>query len=327
MKLTAFVVAILVALGVALLVAAPASGLAAPVAEGCLGARQDKLAEVLKDRSQENLLIGQRIPIEQLKLQLFLRLDKDRSGPAPKFAEPASHALFSDEGAALYIVNLWGTACKPCKEELPLLLKTWRTLAADPALRHGLKLLLIHEEAVVLPEVLSELVRAEPDIGTRVALYADANAGFRDKLDQRPFAAPSLPTTLLVDQGGVIRQAFIGTLFNRDAALVHTVKHLLRRPAGPTRVVPDSPSELAMVRLLDNLRQVSAIVRAIDEKQKTESTLSADERGAVREFWQRVGIEPPKDFQIGDKTRAALQKLLGVPAAAPLPGARPKENG
>lgn len=317
----------LAALFLPLALAVPGSGLAAPAPDSCLGARQDKLADVLKDRTQENLLIGQRIPIEQIKLQLFLRLDKERSGLVPKFAEQSSHALFSEEGTPLYIVNLWGTACKPCKEELPLLLKTWRTLAADPALRRGIKLLLIHEEAVVLPEVLSELVRAEPDIGTRVALYADANAGFRDKLDQKPFGPPGLPTTLLVDQSGVIRQAFIGTLFNRDAALVHTVKHLVRRPAGTTRVVPDSAQELSLTRLVDNLRQVSAIVRAIDDKQRTEATLSAEERGAVLEFWQRVGIEPPKDFQIGEKTRTALQKLLSAPAPAPLHTARPKENG
>lgn len=311
----------------AIAVALPASGLAAPAPDSCLGPRQDKLADVLKERSQENFLIGQRIPIEQIRLQLFLRMDKDRAGPSPKFAEQSIHALFSDESAPLYIVNLWGTACKPCKEELPLLLKTWRALAADPALRRGISLLLIHEEAVVLPEVLSELMRAEPDIGSRVSLYADANAGFREKLDQKPYGPPSLPTTLLVDRSGVIRQAFIGTLFNRDAALVHAVRHLLRKASAPGTVGLDSIQETAVERLADNVKRVSAIVRAIDEKQKTEATLSAEERSAVLEFWQRVGIEPPKDFQVGDKTRAALQRLLGIVAPAATHAARPKDNG
>jgi hypothetical protein len=160
-------------------------------------------------------------------------------------------------------------------------------------------------------------------------LYADANAAFRDKLDQKPFGAPSLPTTLLVDRNGVIRQAFIGTLFNRDAALVHAAKHLLRREPGS--VIAESAQDPAMARLAENLRQVSAIIKALDEKQKTEATLSVAEQSAVREFWQRVGIEPPKDFQVGDKTRAVLQKLLGTPSVAPTltptQAARPKDHG
>ncbi len=303
----------------------PASGLAAPVADACLGARQDKLADVLKERAQENYLLGQRIPTEQIKLQLFLKMDKDGARPLPRFAEQSTHDLFSDDGAALYLVNLWGTACKPCKEELPLLLKTWRSLAADSSLRRGVKLLLIHEEPVVLPEVLGDLVRAEPEVGNRVTLYADATAGFRDKLDQKPFAPPSLPTTLLVDRGGVIRQAFVGTLFGREAALVHTVKHLLRKAAGPGSVIPDAAQEPTVTRLAENVRQVSAILRAIDDKQKTEATLSAEDRAAVLEFWQRVGIDPPPEFQVGEKTRAALRKLLG--ASPSTHAARPKEHG
>ena len=319
----------LLGLSLALALALPGSALAGPAADGCLGARQDKLADVLKDRSQENYLLGQRIPIEQLKLQRFLKMDKDRAGVNLKFEEQTTHHLFSDEGVALYIVNLWGTACKPCKEELPLLIKTWRALAAEQSLaqHRNIKLLLIHEEAVMLPDVLSDLLRAEPEIGNRVALYADATAGFREKLDQKPFGPPSLPTTLLVDRNGVIRQAFIGTLFNRDAALVHTAKHLLGRPPAPSSVSPDSSQDPAVARLAENLRQVSAILRAIDEKQKTETTLSAEDKEAMLEFWQRVGIERPKDFQVGDKTRAALQRLLGTFAPAATHAARPKDNG
>ena len=316
-----------VAFLLALAIAVPGSGRAAPPADSCLGVRQDKLADVLKERSQENYLLGQRIPIEQIKLQRFVRLEKDRSGPLPKFDEQTSHPLFSEDGTALYIVNLWGTACKPCKEELPLLLKTWRGLAADPALHRGIKLLLIHEEAVVLPEVLSELLRAEPEIGGRVPLYADANAGFRDKLDQKPLGPPSLPTTLLVDRSGVIRQAFVGTLFNRDAALVHAAKHLLRRSVAPSSITPDAAPEATVARLAENVRQVSAILRALADGQKTEATLSSEDRSAVIEFWQRVGIEPPRDFQVGDKTRAALQRLLGLPAPTTTHAARPKEHG
>ena len=294
-------------------------GLAAPGRDDCMGARQDKLADVLKERSQEDYLLGLRIPIEQIKLQRFVRMEKERSGPTPKFDAQASHALFSQEGVALYLVNLWGTSCKPCKEELPLLIKTWRSLAADPALR--VKLLLIHEEPVVLPEILSDLLRAEPDIGTRVALFSDANAGVREALDQKPFGPPSLPTTLLVDRAGVIRQAFIGTLFNRDAALVHAARHLLAKPTPPVCLSTGSSGsaaaslEPAVAQLADNVSRVSAIVRAIDDKQKTSETLSAEDKDALIEFWQRVGIERPKDFQIGEPTRAILQKLLSAPTS------------
>lgn len=319
--------ALLFALFLAPAIALPGSALAAPAADGCLGARQDKLAEVLKERGQENYLIGQRIPVEQIKLQFFVRMDKDRSGPIPKFAEQTTHALFSDETVPLYIVNLWGTACKPCKEELPLLLKTWRALAADTALRRNIKLILIHEEPVVLPEVLSEFMRAEPDIGSRVSLYADANAGFREKLDLKPYGPPSLPTTLLVDRSGVIRQAFIGTLFNRDAALTHTVKHLLRKPASGPSVVADQTQDEAVARLAENVKRVSAILRAIDEKLKSDATLSSEERNEVLEFWQRVGIEPPKEFQVGEKTRTALQRILANPTPSPTHASLPQKNG
>jgi hypothetical protein len=333
---------VLVVLLVVLLIGAYGkSALAAPPADACLGARQDKLADVLKDRNQENYLIGQRIPVEQIKLQRFLRLDRDRGGPLARFDSQTSHPLFSEEGVSLYLVNLWGTACKPCKEELPLLIKTWRGLAADPGVHKSVRLLLLHEEAVVMPEVLSDLMRAEPDIGTRAALYADSNAMLREMLDQKPYSAPSLPTTLLVDRGGVIRQAFIGTLFNREAALVHAVKHLLSRPpppvcldgagaaagaAGGQKAAPPVSLEQGLAQLSANVGRVSAIVRALDEKQKTEDTLSPEDKSAVIEFWQRVGIERPHEFQIGDKTRSALQKLLGQPAPAAGHAARPSDG-
>jgi hypothetical protein len=287
-------------------------GYAAPAGDDCLGVRQDKLADVLKERSQEDYLLGLRIPVEQLKLQRFLRLEKDRSGLSVRFEAQASHPLFSQEGVSLYIVNLWGSACKPCKEELPLLLKTWRALAADPAVH--VKLLLIHEEPLVLPEVLSEFIRAEPEIGARVGLFADATAGLREVLDQKPTGAPSLPTTLLVDRGGVIRQAYVGTLFNRDAALLHAARSLAGKsvPSAAPSALPGV--ELAVAQLADNVNRVSAIVRALDEKQKTSETLSAEDKQALLEFWQRVGIERPRDFQVGEKTRATLQKLLSPSA-------------
>jgi len=188
---------------------------------------QEKLALLLRERSQTDFLIGQRIAPDKIPLEAWRndRPDKEAWGPA------TPQPLFSS-GGTLYIVNLWGTWCEPCKKELPLLFDVWSRLQEDAALKASLRLILVAVEGNPATDIRARQ-REFPLIGTQVPLFGDGASKLPQSLgDQTAYGQPSLPSTLLVDRCGVIRHAFVGPLIGRRAAFDTVIRRLAAATAG-----------------------------------------------------------------------------------------------
>lgn len=197
---------------------------------------QNHIAALLKNRSQVDFLIGQRIVPEQLPLQPF-DIKNQEWGPA------APQPLFT-QGGSLFIVNLWSTHCLPCVQELPLLFSVWDQLQKDPALKTSGRLILIADNAMggneakdirARQQELPLLGKEVPPPGEKVPLFLDGASRWALFIgDQTALGRPPLPSTLLVDRCGVIRHAFVGTLLGRRAAFDTAVRRLATATQGLT---------------------------------------------------------------------------------------------
>lgn len=125
----------------------------------------------------------------------------------------------------LRVVNLWSAQCKPCVEELPLL----RRMTA--AWRHdrGVRFLFIADpphdtEAAEVAAFWSQHAAAVPD--------SDPCRSTTDRL-RAGLGNGAQPITLLLDEEGVVRQAFVGSVHERG--LASAMERLLRVLATPRR--------------------------------------------------------------------------------------------
>jgi len=185
---------------------------------------QEQLALFLRERSQLDFLIGQKIEVDKFPLQAWDNQRPDQEAWRPASAQP----LFSG-GASLYIVHLWGIWCQPCITELPLLAATWTRFQSEPALKASVKIVLLAIGGGNPPAKIRERQREDwKQLGTpAVPLYLDGGSKLPQALgDQSAIGVPSFPTTLLVDRCGVIRQAYVGSLLGRRAAFDAAVRRL-----------------------------------------------------------------------------------------------------
>ncbi|HMU41559.1 MAG TPA: TlpA disulfide reductase family protein [Pseudomonadota bacterium] len=192
---------------------------------------QDKLVQLLKDRSQVDFLIGQRIEADKLPLQPW---QNDRPGEQA-WGPPAAQPLF-DGGGSLYLVHLFGTWCAPCKQELPLLAQAWAELQKDAEIQKSVRLLFVAVEGNPADPIRA-WQRDVPSLGmgTVLPLFGDAGSKLPEALgDQTAYGAPGYPATLLVDRCGVIRHAFLGPLIGRRAVFDMAVRRLASATAGLT---------------------------------------------------------------------------------------------
>ncbi len=117
-------------------------------------------------------------------------------------------------------VNLWATWCEPCMEEMDLLGRWTRSLAADGP---GMDLQLMTIDATSAEEAL----RKQIDIGLPgpTTWIRDENAfpPFLEHLGLDPAAA--IPIHALVDPAGQLRCVRVGAISALDFA---SVKHILR---------------------------------------------------------------------------------------------------
>jgi len=112
----------------------------------------------------------------------------------------------------LVLVHLWAIECRPCVEELPALQGFFSAQAKDPRV----KLLLVSEtkDKATLLSFLSQRRGFFPNVD----LYQNGQDSVRGSVQN--FAQP---LTLLLDERGVIHQAFVGTLRARRGELVDAV--------------------------------------------------------------------------------------------------------
>jgi thiol-disulfide isomerase/thioredoxin len=127
------------------------------------------------------------------------------------------------------VLHVWADYCVPCVEELPILSR----LAQRMEGRYGgaVRFLFVSETqgADEMARFLKKYPRALP---APLLLYQDtANELFVSMKDALPATrSPQLPLTLLIDEGLIIRQAFVGTLAGRLTELVDGIERLI--PVG-----------------------------------------------------------------------------------------------
>lgn len=120
--------------------------------------------------------------------------------------------------AGVYVVNLWSIKCKPCLAELPLL----RNVVAGWKPKPEVQFLFIADP----PDETSESEAAAFWQSSRAAL-PDADPCRAASYDLRQTLGDGAePITLLLDEHLVVRQAFIGSLFNRP--LGRSIERLLQ---------------------------------------------------------------------------------------------------
>lgn len=120
--------------------------------------------------------------------------------PAPDFAVKTADGQSITRRSLLghvAVVDFWATWCPPCRASLPHI----QELAADPKLAaQGVKVL---------------AVNAQEDAPTVQAFLKKNDYTFKAPLDpdgamMEAFHADSLPTTLVIDRGGIVRKITIG---------------------------------------------------------------------------------------------------------------------
>ena len=128
----------------------------------------------------------------------------------------------------LLVINLWSAHCKPCVDEFPLLRRMFAAWRSEPDVRFLFISDPPHDtEAVEVVAFWQQHAAAVPD--------ADPLRSTTDKL-RATLDNNSQPLTLLVDQQGVIRQAFVGAI--QERGLASAMERLLKvlRAAGSHRL-------------------------------------------------------------------------------------------
>ena len=141
----------------------------------------------------------------------------ESQGPAPAIAVETwdgSSIGDRDVRGRVVVMNFWATWCLPCRVEMPTLQKLHERYADEGLLVLGLVTDGHDEEAVS---------RFLKEVGVTFPI-AEASYGLRTRLG----GIDRLPTTILVDRGGMIRHKVVG-LF-APPALGAAVRRLLEEP-------------------------------------------------------------------------------------------------
>jgi len=156
--------------------------------------------EELLLRRQEALLLHRRINLAALRVL--------RGGELVAAEAPV---------ARLLLVHLWAVECKPCLDELPTLQSFFAAQGQDPRVR----VLLASETRD--PAKLIDFIKQHRGWFPSGDLYQVTDDALRSSLQN--FAQP---LTLLVDERGVVHQAFVGSLRTRKSELVDAVTRYLK---------------------------------------------------------------------------------------------------
>lgn len=119
--------------------------------------------------------------------------------------------------ARLMLVHIWAVECRPCIEEMPVLRRIFESLATTS----NVTPLLISETADI-PKLLEFLQQNRATLPS-VPQYQSTGEQLRASLQNY-----SQPTTLLVDERGIIREAFLGSLRTRRSELADALYRLIK---------------------------------------------------------------------------------------------------
>lgn len=169
----------------------------------------------------ESLLLNRIVPSEHL---LNLRV-WDRTTNTFRKAEPAELA----PRTGFTVIHFWADYCAPCLDELPSLLSL--TQHFGKKYKQRVRVMFVTETlgADEMKRFLDRNPRAFPP---DVTLYQDTAGAFFGYLRESLPASrgPQLPSTLLLDAKGTIRQAIVGSALERKAELYNHIERLLEHP-------------------------------------------------------------------------------------------------
>jgi len=150
------------------------------------------------------------------------------AGPVSKGeAPPFSLALFdggklslADLRGQVVVINFWASWCPPCRDEAPILEKTWRAYQ-DKAIRGANGVMFIgvdymdtEREARAYIAEFDITYPNGPDLGTKIA---------------QAYRIRGVPETFFVDKRGVVAELYIGPI--SEGKLVGIIERLLQEEA------------------------------------------------------------------------------------------------
>lgn len=167
-------------------------------------------------------------PIDPLKMPAVgKRFDKLHFEPMTAGAEPITIDTLQGQVA---LINYWGPWCGPCRSEFPELMELRKDLGKNDQFRFvsvscsadGNDVNLVAQTNAFLKQQAADLpVHRDPQFATGRALL---------ELNKEPGFA--FPTTILLDQEGVIRGLWIGYREGIAKEMRQGIDELLKQPAG-----------------------------------------------------------------------------------------------
>ena len=114
------------------------------------------------------------------------------------------------------ILDFWGTFCEPCKKSFPKLQDLHTKYAAS-----GLKIVGISEDE---DDDKGAIPGFANSYGAKFTLGWDA-----DKSIARSYKPPTMPSSFIIDKGGVVRYAHVGYHDGEEVEVEKEIKELLAR--------------------------------------------------------------------------------------------------
>ena len=138
-------------------------------------------------------------------------------GPFPSLTDSglASGPLPGTSGKVV-LVDFWGTFCEPCKKSFPKLQDLHTKYAAS-----GLKIVGISEDE---DDDKGAIPGFANSYGAKFTLGWDA-----DKSIARSYKPPTMPSSFIIDKGGVVRYAHVGYHDGEEVEVEKEIKELLAR--------------------------------------------------------------------------------------------------
>ncbi len=134
----------------------------------------------------------------------------------PKYPDAAAFKLSSERGNVV-LLDIWATWCEPCRDSLPL----YQDLAKEYGAK-GFKVYAINVDGdpASVPKFL-----AETKLDLNILL--DPNAAYAENT----LKVKVMPTALLIDKNGKVRQVHEGFAEEFLAKYVNEIEELLKEPA------------------------------------------------------------------------------------------------
>ena len=157
----------------------------------------------------------------------------------PLTGDPPRLSL-SDLQNHVVLLNLWGTWCPPCREELPHMAELRQRFAGQPTFR----LLAVSYPPIGQPDDLQSLRNETADLLKKLDVdlptYCDPGNATLKAVDET-IALEGYPTTILLDRRGVVRAVWVGYRPGVETEMERVIDEILsEKPAGgrPEEAVP-----------------------------------------------------------------------------------------